>query len=187
MPHENQNSSEELLIRKAIAGDKEAFGRLYEMYADPIFSYLVFRVGVRSEAADMTETVFLKAWEHLPAFGKPGHKLNFRAWLYRIAHNIMVDYHRSAKDEVALEAVAEQADKQPRVHRLIEDAEQYHAIRQALQELDDLSRQVIILRFLSGLGSKETARILGISNANVRVIQYRALKKMRTVMGVEDE
>ena len=187
MPQELHNGSEELLIKEAIAGDKQAFGRLYELYADPIFSYLYYRIGERSEAADMTGIVFLKAWENLPGFGTKGRSLNFRAWLYRIAHNTMIDHHRTAKNEVALDDIPEQVDKLPHASRLVEESEQLDEVRRALEELDDLSKQVVILRYISGLGSKETASILGIKNGNVRVIQYRAMKKLRMVMGVEDE
>lgn len=187
MPHANHDSSEELLIREAIAGDKHAFGRLYEMYADKIYKYLFYRIGGNAEAADMTELVFLKAWENLPDFGSRSRGFNFRAWLYRIAHNTLVDHHRTTREEVALDAVPELASRAPHVQQLIEDAQEIETVMRMLDQLDAVSRQVIVLRFFSGLDSKETAEVLGMSAGNVRVIQYRALKKIRDLLGDEDE
>lgn len=187
MPHDNQKSSEELLIQEAIAGDKQAFGCLYELYADKIFKYLFYRIGGDAETADMTEMVFLKAWENLPHFGARGRGKNFRAWLYRIAHNALVDHHRARKEEFALDDVPELPSSEPYVQQLIEDSQQLDTVMALLNELDALSRQVIVLRFYAGLNNKETAEVLGISSGNVRVIQYRALKKIRELMGDEDE
>lgn len=187
MPHAAHDSSVELLIRDAIAGDKQAFGRLYEIYADQIVRYIYFRTGEQAEAEDMAETVFLKAWENLPGFGRADRKMNFRAWLYRIAHNMVVDSYRSKKTEVALDNIPDQQVEDLPLGHLIEKDEQNKKLREALKQLDEQSQQVIMLRFLSGLSSKETAKIVGISDANVRVIQFRAVNKLRELMGEDDE
>ena len=187
MPQFDQSGSETLLIQEAIAGDKEAFGRLYEKYAGQIFSYLFYRTGEHHAAMDIMETVFLSAWENLPGFGSKGRGLNFRAWLYRMAHNAMVDYHRSRKLEIDLEALAEQPDRLPHAAKLIEMAETQEYLMGRLEKLDDVSRQVLVLRFYAEMGPKEIAKIMDISEGNVRVIQYRAIKKMRDLMGDDDE
>ena len=176
MPQSDQPGSETLLIQEAIAGNKESFGRLYELYARQIFSYL-----------DMTETVFLRAWENLSNFGEKGRGMNFRAWLYRMAHNAMVDYHRTHKQGIDLEALAEQPDRLPHAIKLIESAEAQEFLVNKLEELDEVSRQVLVLRFYAEMNPKEISRIMGLSEGNVRVIQYRALKKMRDLIGDEDE
>ncbi len=187
MPREDQTDNEKLWIETAIAGDKHAFGRLYELYANRIFSYLYYRMDGRAEAADMTETVFLKAWENLPQFGRTERGLNFRAWLYRIAHNAVIDRHRTKKEEISLDTLDEQSAGLPHVGQLLEESEQLEVLLAALDQLDPLSRQVITLRFFSGLDHRETASITGLTNSNVRVIQYRALKKLKELMGHEDE
>jgi RNA polymerase sigma-70 factor, ECF subfamily len=187
MPHGEHGGSEELLIQEAIAGDKQAFGRLYEIYADQIVRYIYFRIGEQTEAMDMMEMVFLKAWENLPGFGGSGKQQNFRAWLYRIAHNALVDHHRSKKTEVNLDEIPELRDAGLSPGRMVEEAEQSRALLDALENIDEQSRQVITLRFLSGLSSKETAEIIGISSENVRVIQFRAVRKLRELMGEHDE
>lgn len=187
MPQDDQTGSETLLIQEAIAGNKEAFGQLYEMYAGQIFGYLCSHTGEQSAAMDMMETVFLKAWENLPGLGTGGRGLNFRAWLYRMAHNAMVDYHRTRKEETGLDMIAEQADHFPHMAKLAEISETQQFLLKNLEKLDGMSRQVLVLRFYAELNHKETAKVLGISAGNVRVIQYRALKKMRDLMGEEDE
>ena len=187
MPRENQTDSEKLWIEAAIAGDKQAFGRLYELYANRIFSYLYYRIGGRAEAADMTETVFLKAWEKLPQFGRPEKGLNFRAWLYRIAHNAVIDHRRTKKEEIGLDVLGEQPSPQPQAAQLVEESERLQDLLAALERLDPAARQVIVLRFFSGLDHKETAAVMGISKGNVRVIQFRALKKLKDYLGSEDE
>ena len=83
---------EDQLIEKAISGDKEAFGRLYDHYFLQIFQYLLSRSDIQEDAEDMTEIVFMKAWEHIPSFERKKKERNFRAWLFRIAHNTVVDH-----------------------------------------------------------------------------------------------
>ena len=187
MPQSDQPGSETLLIQEAIAGNKESFGRLYELYARQIFSYLFYRIDDHHTAMDMTETVFLRAWENLLNFGEKGRGMNFRAWLYRMAHNAMVDYHRTHKQGIDLEALAEQPDRLPHAIKLIESAEAQEFLVNKLEELDEVSRQVLVLRFYAEMNPKEISRIMGLSEGNVRVIQYRALKKMRDLIGDEDE
>jgi len=187
MQHGEQHGSELLLIQKAIAGDKHAFGRLYEIYADQIFNYLFYRTEGYTGTADMTETVFLNAWENLPQFGRNGQGMNFRAWLYRIAHNIMVDHHRTKKMEISLDAIADQSAAIPDLLERSVNNEKSNQIKDALNHLDDISRQVVMLRFFAEMDHKETAKVLEMSESNVRVIQFRALKKMKGFLGTENE
>jgi RNA polymerase sigma-70 factor (ECF subfamily) len=187
MPHVDQRNSEALLIQEAIAGNKEAFGRLYDLFAGQIFRYLYFRIGERSAAKDMTGDVFLKAWEKLPEFGRNGRGLNFRAWLYRIARNLVIDHYRTKKTEVSIEPFSDQLSGLPSAHRLVEQAERDQALVRALEGLDDVTKQVIILRFYTGLSSNEVAHVMDLSEGNIRIIQYRGLKKMRALLGADDE
>ncbi len=187
MPHIEPYDSQMLLIQTAIAGDKQAFGQLYDIFAGQIFRYLFFHVGEHSAAKDMTEDVFLKAWEHLPGFGKSGRGLNFRAWLYRIAHNAVIDHYRGNKNEIPIDAIPGQSDGSPPVVQLIEQAEKAQALMKALDGLEKITRQVVVLRFYSGLNPAEIADVMGLSEGNVRIIQYRGLKKLREIMGADDE
>src|SRR5437870_5432603 len=86
------------LVRLAVDGDSEAFGALYVRHMDVIYRYIYFRISDEVEAEDLTEEVFIRAWEALPSY-KPG-EFPFTSWLYRIAHNLIIDYHRKRKPQI---------------------------------------------------------------------------------------
>lgn len=165
------------LIACAIKGDAEAFGDLYERYLERIYRYVYCRLGDHNEAEDLTENVFLKAWEALPR-SRP-RASRFRAWLFRIAHNAVVDYYRTQRPVVSIEHVVDLQDERPAPERLVE-AQQATAILSAtLARLKPRDLQVVLCRFVGNLSHAETAAVLGTSEGNVRVIQYRALERMR--------
>jgi RNA polymerase sigma-70 factor (ECF subfamily) len=177
--------SETELLRRAARGDKQAFGSLYELYLEPIYRYVYYRVGNHSDAEDLTEMVFLKAWEQLPRAGKGAAVRNFRAWIYRIAHNLVVDRHRTRKPFTSLD----QHDRLPAPvaspETLAEYTEQSAALQTAIAQLEPDHQQVIVLRFVNQLSHAETARILGKKEGHVRVLQYRALQKLRELLSKE--
>lgn len=178
---------EDQLIEKAILGDKEAFGHLYDHYFLQIFKYLLIRSDNREDAEDMTETVFMKAWEHLPRFGGKKKERNFRAWLFRIAHNTVVDYYRTRKHYSPLETVSQTGSSEREPERVALEKEDSRRIIRAIKRLDETSQKVIVSRFISALSNKETALSIGISENNVRVIQFRALKKIGDMLREDDE
>ncbi len=186
MPQASQNGSLEILIKAAAAGDKPAFGRLYELYASEIFRYLYFRADGKTEAEDLTEMVFIKAWEKLPSFGKGKRGLNFRAWLYRIAHNLAIDHQRGKREVSPLEEMREIQSYSLGVEELAENREEVRELRVALGKLEPIHRQIVELRFIAGLDHKETASLMGLSSGNVRVIQFRALQHLREFLSASD-
>src|ERR1043165_3026034 len=95
--HTDGRSTQEdaALIKQAVDGDSEAFGVLYVRYMDAIFRYIYYRVGQDIEAEDLTEEVFIRAWEALPSY-QIG-QFPFTSWLYRIAHNLVIDHPRKRK------------------------------------------------------------------------------------------
>ena len=178
---------EDQLIEKAISGDKEAFGYLYDHYFIQINKYLLVRTDTQEDAEDMTEKVFMKAWEHLPNFGGKKKEYNFRAWLFRIAHNTLIDHYRTRKQLIPLESVSQTGTAAGEPGGITIKNEDSRRIIQAIKRLDDTSQKVIVSRFISDLSHKETALSMGISENNVRVIQYRALKKIRCMLREDDE
>ena len=173
------------LIEKAISGNKQSFGRLYDKYYQNILGYLFIRLNNKEDAEDMTEVVFLKVWDHIPEFGKRNRGKNFRAWLYRIAHNTVVDHYRTRKNTESLDF--EQRSLEPQPETLLIKSEEKGKIVHAIQQLDRSAQNVIACRFFGGLSSKETALSMKLSENNVRVIQYRALKKIRELLMENDE
>jgi RNA polymerase sigma-70 factor (ECF subfamily) len=167
------------LVIQAAKGDKDAFGSLYERYLDEIYRYVYFRVFNHQEAEDLTETVFLKAWEALPKNRK--RIKNFRAWIYRIAHNLVIDDIRKKRPEI-LEDESVVHLEQLGIESELEEKQESQALIQALAHLDHKYRQIIVLRFFSQISHAEVAQILDIDEGHVRVLQYRGLKRLRQLM-----
>ncbi len=163
------------LVERAIAGNGEAFGHLYQRYLDPIYRYVYLRIGDASDAEDITEQVFLKAWEALPGYRPNGNP--FVCWLYRIAHNVVVDFHRRHKHETHSEPLdqEEQIDPQPCVLRQVIASEEVAQLAKAISRLPEEQQQVIVLRFVEGMNHSHIARIMEKSEGACRMIQNRAL------------
>ena len=178
MPGHGQPTEELQWILQAIAGNKESFGRLYDLYFAQIYRYLFYRLADDEEAMDLTSQVFLNAWHQLPNFGR-NKKFQFRAWLFRIAHNLMVDTYRATKATTQLEQIVQLPDKEENVLQNIEEHQEAQRLALAIRKLDERSQAVISCRFISNLSHKETAQVLNLTEGNVRILQMRALQKLK--------
>jgi RNA polymerase sigma-70 factor (ECF subfamily) len=187
MPESDHLQYEARIIDQAIQGDKQAFGQLYEIYADRIFRYLSFRACSLVVAEDLMSEVFLKAWDALPRFGSKKNDNHFNAWLYKIAHNALVDHHRTTRHEVSLERIGDIASGVEKPELTVEKHEESVKLIRLMKMLDEISRNILINRFVAGLSHRETAEMLGLSENHVRVLQFRAIKKMRELMGDKHE
>ena len=173
---------EATLVARVVDGDADAFGELYLLHMDAIYRYIYYRVGDAGDAEDLTEQVFLKAWEALPAYrlrGKP-----FVSWLYRIAHNAIVDRFRREKRTVPM-AMSEHVDWEGNAASSLEQViatEEASTLAGAIAQLPELQQQVIVLRFVEGLKHAEVARIIGRSRGACRVIQHRALAALNRLL-----
>jgi len=176
---------EKELIRLASKGDREAFGDLYIRYLDRIYRYLFYRVGRVAEAEDLTEKVFLKAWESIRRYK---HRGCFSSWLYRIARNMVIDYYRSEKPTLPLKAerLNFEAENLTPEEALAKE-EEVRNLRKAIAKLPEEQQQVIILRFLEGLSHAEIAEIIGKSEGASRVIQHRALTALKEILEREEK
>lgn len=168
------------LVVLAQSGDTEAFAQLYDRHVDAIYRYVMLRVSTREQAEDITEDVFLRAWKNLGRF-QP--KRPILHWLYRIAHNRIVDEHRrKAQQNDSLDAMNESghqiASPQPDpVHTVISN-EEIDTLRNALATMSDDEQSLLFLRFTENLAFREIAEILNKSEGACRVLQHRALKKL---------
>jgi RNA polymerase sigma-70 factor (ECF subfamily) len=169
------------LIELSIKGDSEAFETLYLRYMEKIYRYIYFRVGDRVQAEEMTDEVFVKAWEALSGF-KLGQN-PFACWLYRIAHNLIIDQYRKRNPvSVSEEELSLRSDPSQLPERIIGRKQELEMLSGAIRQLDQLDQQVIILRFMEGLSHREIASIIGKSQTASRVIQHRALKTLRFLL-----
>ena len=179
--------NEEDLVRRAKQKDPEAFARLYEGYFDKIYRYIVIKVGNETEAEDMTQQVFLNALQSISSFRWQG--APFSAWLYRIAHNQVVDYYRmkpkrpTTFDDPPIDTSDSSKDADPQ--RVTERNLSIEQLVKASQQLTEAQREVISLRFTSDLSTAEVAKIMGKSQGAVKALQHSAIVALRKVLVVE--
>jgi RNA polymerase sigma-70 factor (ECF subfamily) len=176
------SNEEARLIQKAASGDMDSFAVLYLRHLDPIYRYLYFRIGDEQEAQDLAEQVFLQAWEALPGYRERGSRL--RHWLYRIAHNLVIDFHRKGKFVVSQGLDEEEGwhGQPPSSLEQLIKKEEAAELAAAVQKLPEIHQQVIILRFVEGLKHAEIARIVEKSEIACRVIQYQALAALNRIL-----
>lgn len=169
----------EELVAASQNGSSEAFGKIYDLMVDPIYRYLFFRVG-EADAEDLTELVFLKAWENINSY-RHGFK-SFSSWIFRIAHNIVVDHYRSSRvnGELTEDLADLSADNQ--IARRANNHFDSRALAQAMGKLKDNYRQVLILKFINDMSNDEICFVTGKSSAALRILQFRALKHLRRIL-----
>lgn len=174
------------LIARAIGGDVDAVAGLYDQHLPYVFRYVWVRVGDPSTAEDLTGEVFLRMVTALPHYRHVG--LPFRAWLFRIARNLVIDHYRKARrrDNVSLEQIEPLQDAEAGPAAELEGKLTLGKLREALDQLEISQREVVALRFLSGLSLEETAQTLRKSIASVKALQHRGLANLRsTLIGAE--
>jgi len=174
------------LVEKAADGDLEAFGELYSIYLAPIYRYVSYQVRDKMTSEDIVEEVFVKAWKAIGTC--KGKSQTFSAWLYRIAHNHIVNTLRRMNKRVSLESVEMEIETLTEVTNPEQEVEA-KLVRQELSEamtcLSQNQRQVIILKFIEGLDNREIAQILGKKEGAIRVLQMRALSRLRQELNRE--
>jgi RNA polymerase sigma-70 factor, ECF subfamily len=179
-------SSELELIQRAVSGDPDAFAALYDFYVEQIYRFVLFRVGDEQTAEDLTSQVFLKAWDNLSSYQIRG--LLFRAWLFRIARNSVIDYYRTYKETIPLEPNAlTKPDPAAEVGDQVEQQLQAEELRLALQQLTEDQRQVLTLRFIEGLSTEEVASVLGKRQGAIRALQMRGLQALAEIIETSNE
>jgi len=174
---------EESLIRRAQRHDQVALTELYEANFDRIYRYIVLKIGDRIEAEDMTQQVFLNAMKSIRSYKFKG--MPFSSWLYRIAHNQVVDYMRKKSKRAIVpldEAMTKAGSGDP--ERETERKLQVEELAQAAKKLTKAQQEVINLRFTSELPIAEVARIMGKSEGAIKALQHSAIAALRKVLSV---
>lgn len=156
---------------------------LYEEYYDKIARYVYVRISNKEEAEDIAGEVFLKALQSLKSYREQG--VPMQGWLFRIAHNLTVDYLRKMdkRRTVPIDSVVLQGNDNPA--NTAEKEIEFERVTEAMKQLTTEQREVINLRFFGGLTSKEVGGVLGKSDGAVREMQRAAIEKLRGIMGVE--
>jgi RNA polymerase sigma-70 factor (ECF subfamily) len=172
------------LVKKAKAGrDPEAFGELYDEYVDQLFRYIYYKVGNFTEAQDLTGQTFLKAFENIDSYEL--RDVAFSSWLYRIAHNLVVDYFRreSRREHVPIEEQPPAASNRGNPVESVMAELDSERLYEAIQKLTHNQREVLVLKFIDNLSNNQVAEIMGISVGAVKSTQKRGLLSLNRILG----
>jgi RNA polymerase sigma-70 factor, ECF subfamily len=180
-------TTQESLLRCAQRQDREAWSTIYDQFYPRVYAFLMTRLRDSNLAEDLASDVFVNALKAISTYEERG--LELTAWLFRIAHNRLIDHYRrcSIRQSTSLddfeqgEATASSHSTKPECL----DPDKID-IEIALRALGDDQRQVIHLRFVEGLTSGEVAAVLGKSLASVKILQHRALKALKKALGSKE-
>lgn len=165
------------LVRLAGAGDKDAFGKLYDTFLDAVYRFVYVRVGSRQDAEDITEQIFISMFTAMSRYVDNG--LPFEAWMYRIARNKVTDYYRTRKSYVQLEEITEIADTHPLPEEQTETVLSGEAVMKSLTKLPPQYQEIIVLKFIEDKSNEEISSILEKPIVHIRVLQHRAIQALR--------
>jgi RNA polymerase sigma-70 factor (ECF subfamily) len=173
---------ERLLVDAAKAGDERALSELYQTYFPRVYRYILARTGSSHDAEDLAEEVFMRVLEAIQRFQH--REAPFSAWLFRIAHNAVISQRRKesarGKSGPLLEGIPVDTAGPD---ELVEQRLILNEVMEAARKLPEAQRQVITLRFTAGLSVAETAQAMGKGEGNVKVIQHKAIAKLREMLG----
>ena len=186
MPHNYSKAPDDKIIDMVVEGNIQAYGELYNRYLNEIYRFIYYRVASNHlEAEDITQEVFIRSWDVITKNKPMGkRKRNFRALVYRIAHNLTVDRWRTRKPELLLkeENVESLTDLASTPEQIMLMKEESQDLAAAIRELKPRLQNVFICRFINGLSHAETAQSLGLKEGHVRVLQHRALEEIRVII-----
>lgn len=168
------------VIDRARNGDAAAFGEIYDTHVDSVYRYLLYRVREPSDAEDLTSEVFTRAFANVHRYRWQGK--SFLAWLYTIARNAVTDRRRRDRPTVELDNAHGLAEEGPTAHDRAVLGEEVDALRGAVKHLTGEQQEVLVLRFVDDLSSREVADILGKNEGAIRALQFRALGRLRRIL-----
>jgi RNA polymerase sigma-70 factor (ECF subfamily) len=171
--------NDQTALKLAAQGDQEAFGVLYERYVSRIYSYIYYRTGNQHDAEDLTARVFFRALRHVENYKDRG--LPLSAWLYRIAHNLVANWHRdnSRRKEVPLDEIilVRHGGDLPEV--LLIESEEKENLLKVIHRLPADRQQLILLKFVEHLSNAEIGQVMGKSEGAVKSLYHRTLLTLR--------
>lgn len=171
---------EEQIVQRAINGDREAFTYIYDLHFDKIYRYIYTKVRSQSEAEDLTQDVFIKAYEGLKNY--KWRDLPITAWLFKIAHNRVIDHVRKASKEKRADLNEADAISAGDPVYMTEQNFEVYELKGALDKLPEAQREVVTLRFISELSIAEVALTLGKSEGTIKALQFNAVASLRKLL-----
>ena len=175
------------LVEMAKVGDKDAFGELYERYLDKIYSYIYYRTGNHHDAEDLTARVFFRAMAHIESYTERG--VPFQAWLYRIAHNLVANWHRDRgrRKVIPLDEFIAASLKSDAPDQQAEDKEERDALRAAVRRLPEERQQLLLLKFVDHLSNAEIGEIMDRTEGAIKSLYHRTLIALRDELQSADQ
>lgn len=179
------NDREQTRLRRAKSFDRNALAAIYDEYYQPLYRYIYRQVGEVDTTRDLTSAVFQRFLQALKQSNGPDQYL--KAWLYRTAHNVVIDHYRRQKhrQHLPLDEELHLAADDP--VRLAERQASAEVVRAALQQLTPDQRQVIVLKFLEGMSNQEAAMVLDKPVSAVKSLQHRALAALQRLLTSDRE
>ena len=161
------------------------FAGIYDRYFRKVYNYVRYRVRLPEAADDVTGRIFEAALDGMDTYDAA--RAPVQVWLFGIARNAVTDWfrERNRRDEVFLEDVGEQAGSEPHIEALLETKEEGGLLLQAVSALDVRSRDIIALKFSSGMTNRDIAQLTGLGESNVGIIIYRAVKQLQAALAPE--
>lgn len=161
------------------ATDQEAFGEIYERYVTKIYNYIFYRTGNAQDAEDITARVFFRAMAHIQNYEDKG--VPFQAWLYRIAHNLVANFHRDESrrkiipldDYIAMSLKSEGPDQQAEAN------EEQSALLAAIRRLPAERQQLLVLKFVHDKSNAEIGEIMNRTEGAIKSLYHRTLLALR--------
>lgn len=178
-------NDEAALLERAKAYDSAALGLLYDRYSGRIYNYIYHRIGESHLAEDLTGQVFLRMLEAIQ--NQRAWQTSFSGWLYRIAHNIIIDHYRrrGRAQQTSLEDTPDLPAQQGDPMEAVAEHLSQEQLRAAIKRLTAEQAQVIVLRFLEGLNIAEVSKIMQKSEGAIKALQYRAVTSLREILEEE--
>lgn len=175
---------EKILIQQIKKGDEQAFAQFYNTYKTKIYRFIYFKVSDKEKANDLTNEVFMKAFSYLKEH-KASEIENFQAFIFKIARNLVIDFYRTRKQNVSLEAIPEIVSEE-NISKKIDDKLGIEKVAKAVKQLSDDYREVIVLRFVDGLSFDEISHSTGKSLGSCRMLAHRGIRKIKEIIEKQD-
>jgi RNA polymerase sigma-70 factor, ECF subfamily len=174
--------SESVQLNRAIQGDNDAFGMLYEQYVERIFNYVYYRTGNQHDAEDLTARVFFRAMRRIHHYQERG--LPISAWLYRIAHNLVANWHRDRgrRPEISLDEGFTIIPHSEHPEATLLQLEEQDYLLKMIRNLPPDRQQLIILKFVEHLSNAEIGQIMGKTEGAIKSLYHRTLLSLREEM-----
>lgn len=172
------NSDESALIELAKT-DQEAFGQLYERYSQRIFQYIYYRTSSEPDAEDLAAKTFMRAWQHMPNYDDRG--VPFSAWLYRIAHNLVANWHRdrSRRKIISLDDISRWQVNENGPESALLLAEDRAVLLRVVRRLPADRQELLTLKFVERLSNAEIGDVMGRSEGAIKSLYHRTLLALR--------